>query len=91
MFIPTHLRNHFTGLHQCVHICDSIERSHPEAFPIKSSLTSFIPFLPLCQVGEPVLVLAGDENGLSRKWRKGYVSYEGSQILTDWVCRNTAG
>ena len=41
-------------------------------------------------MGEPVLVLAGDENGLHRKWRKGYVFYEGSQILTDWVCCNTA-
>ena len=43
-----------------------------------------------CQVGEPVLVLAGDEHGLNRKWRKGYVIYEGSQILTDWVCCSTA-
>jgi hypothetical protein len=40
-------------------------------------------------VGEPVLVLAGDENGLNQKWRKGYVFYEGSRILTDWVRRNT--
>jgi len=30
------------------------------------------------------LVLGGDENGLNRKWRKGYVFYEGSQVLTDW-------
>jgi hypothetical protein len=51
----------------------------------QSSLDSS-PSFPLCQVGEPVLVLAGDENGLNRKWRKGYVIYEGSQILTDWVC-----
>ena len=55
-------------------------------FSIKSDLSPF----PLFQVGEPVLVLAGDENGLNRKWRKGYVIYEGSQILTDWVCCNTA-
>jgi hypothetical protein len=42
-------------------------------------------------VGEPVLVLAGDENGLNIKWRKGYVIYEGSQILTDWVrCKRRA-
>lgn len=40
-------------------------------------------------MGEPVLVLAGDEHGLNRKWRKGFVIYEGSQILTDWVrCKN---
>ena len=43
-----------------------------------------------CQVGEPVLVLAGDEHGLNRKWRKGYVIHEGSQILTDWVRRKSA-
>ena len=35
------------------------------------------------------MVLAGDENGLNQKWRKGYVFYEGSQILTDRVRRNT--
>jgi hypothetical protein len=40
-------------------------------------------------MGEPVFVLAGDENGLNRKWRKGTVSYESGQILTDSVCRNT--
>ena len=51
--------------------------------------SDFSPF-PLCQVGEPVLVLAGDENGLNKKWRKGCVIYEGNQILTDWVCCNTA-
>lgn len=56
-------------------------------FQIKSN---FSPSFPLCQVGEPVLVLAGDENGLNRKWRKGYVIYEGNQILTDWVCCSTA-
>jgi hypothetical protein len=55
-------------------------------FFIKSD---FSPSFPLYQVGEPVLVLAGDENGLNRKWRKGYVIYEASQILTDWVCCNT--
>jgi len=42
------------------------------------------PFHWAASVGEPVLVLAGDENGLNRKWRKGYVIYEASQILTDW-------
>ena len=56
---------------------------------IKSE-SDFSPSFPLFQVGEPVLVLAGDENGLNRKWRKGYVIYEGSQILTDWVCCNIA-
>ena len=83
MSIPTRSRSLSIGLHR--YLPYPFVKRLPER---SQSTLSFL--LSLFQVGEPVLVLAGDENGLNRKWRKGYVFYEGSQVLTDWVCCTVA-